>query len=288
MSEQMDGSVCMVTGATSGIGAATAYGLAQKGATVIVVGRDRKRCSDEVRKIIRGTSNNSVEYLVADLSSQKDIHRLAEEFKGHHPKLDVLVNNAVARFLSRLLTVDGYEMTLALNHLGYFMLTRLLIDSLKKGDSARIINVSSSAHADCRGMDFDDLQSSREYIGKKAYAQSKLANLLFTYELARRLKGTGMTVNALHPGFVLTHFSRNNGLVSWSKHIIYYLLKRQLIGPTEAAKTSLYLASAPDLDGITGKYFSKEQELRSSDTSYDKDAASCLWQVSSELTGLTP
>ncbi len=208
----------MVTGATSGIGAATALALAKQGATAIVVGRSQIKCEKTVSKIKANTGNPLIDYLLADLSSQKDIRQLSEQVKSRHNRLDVLINNAGAKFVSRMETVDGCEMFFALNHLAYFLLTNLLLDLLKESE-ARIINVSSGAHGGCPGISFDDLQGEKGYIGKQAYAQSKLANILFTYELSMRLEGTGVSVNALHPGGVATNFCRNNGWVSWLKHI---------------------------------------------------------------------
>lgn len=206
MTRPMSEKICIVTGATSGIGAATAHALARQGATVIVIGRNRKKCFGMVNKIKSAASNSSVEFILADLSSQNEIRQLAEQFKQSYKRLDVLVNNAGAKFTSRLQTVDGYEITFALNHLGYFLLTNLVLEELKASRQGRIVNVSSGAHSGCPGINFDDLQSQNGYIGKKAYAQSKLANLLFTYELSRRLEGTGITVNALTPGGVITNF----------------------------------------------------------------------------------
>ena len=286
MANLMAGKICIVTGATSGIGEATARGLAQHGATVIVVGRNPQKGADTVNKIKSKTGNSAVKFMHADLSSQKDIRRLTEQFKSNYQQLDVLVNNAGGKFLSRQETVDGYEMTFALNHLAYFLLTNLLIDPLKASGKARIINVSSGAHSGCSKINFDDLQFKDGYVGKKAYEQSKLANILFTYELARRLKGTGITVNAVHPGGVITNFCKNNGWVSWAKHVTAHLLARNLVGPAEGAKTSIYLATSADIEGLSGKYFSNLKEVRSSDASYDEDAARRLWNVSLELTGL--
>lgn len=276
----------MVTGATSGIGAATAMALARMGATIIVIGRNEKKCKRTVKKIQSSTGNSSVAYLLADLSSQKDIRQLSEQFKSQYQRLDILINNAGAKFVSRQETIDGYEMSFALNHLAYFMLTNLLLDHLKRSEETRIINVSSGSHGGCSQINFDDLQSKKGYVGKKAYAQSKLANLLFTYELTRRLKGTRVTANALEPGGVATNFCRNNGLISWLKHITAHILARNLIGPAEGAKTGVYLATSPEVKGVSGKYFSEQKMVASSSASYDKDAARRLWGVSLRLTGL--
>ncbi|HEY5512499.1 MAG TPA: SDR family oxidoreductase [Geomonas sp.] len=281
--KSMSGKICMVTGATSGIGAATALSLAQLGATVIVVGRNLGKCTSSCEEIRRVAGRVSVESMVADLSVQDEIHGLAERFKGKYRRLDVLINNAGARFLSRSLSADGYEMTFALNHLGCFILTNLLLKELLTSGHGRIVNVASGSHRSCTGMNFDDLQGAGSYHGKEAYAQSKLANLLFTYELSRQLEGTGLTVNALDPGNVLTNFSRNNGWLSWIRHIVGSLRAGGLIGPAEGAKTSVYLASSPEVDGISGKYFSNRMMVNSSDVSYDADAARRLWDISLEL-----
>jgi len=274
--------ICLVTGATSGIGAVTVEALAEKGATVIIVGRYPKKSKSTVNRIRQKTGNSSIEFMLADLSSQEEIHCLAEQFKKKYQRLDVLINNAGAYFRSRHLSVDGYEMTFALNHLGYFLLTNLLLNTLKASVPARIINVSSNAHERGR-INFEDLQRQRNYHGFEVYAQSKLANILFTYELAKRLKGTGITVNALHPGGVATNLGRNNG---WIRHIIKRLVKRKLISPVDGAQTSIYLATSKDVQGVTGKYFVKSKSVPSSKTSYDEVLGHQLWKVSAEMTGL--
>lgn len=283
----MTGKTCIITGATSGIGFETALALARRGAITIVVGRNQKKTEQAAHKITAITKNPSVDYLIADLSSQKDILSISEKFKNTYQSLDVLINNAGAKFVSRFETVDGYEMSIALNHLAYFLLTNLLLDLLKQSEEARIINVASGAHVGCPGINFYDLQSTNGYIGKQAYAQSKLANILFTYELSRRLEGTNVSVNALEPGGVATNFCRNNGLISWLKHIGAHILARNLVGPTEGAKTSVYLATTPEVKGVSGKYFSDQKPVPSSPVSYDMEMAKRLWDVSLELTGLT-
>jgi len=216
----------------------------------------------------------------ADLSEQDQIHALADRFKGKYRRLDVLINNAGGRFLSRSLTANGYEMTFALNHLGYFILTNLLLKELLTGTRGRIINVASESHRSCSGINFDDLQGEQNYHGKEAYAQSKLANLLFTYELARQLDGTGLTVNALEPGNVWSNFSRNNGWLSWARHIAGSLRSGSLVGPKEGASTGIYLAASPEVAGISGKYFSRGKMIASSGPSYDPAAARRLWEIS--------
>lgn len=274
--------VCLITGGTSGIGLATARGMARMDFTTILVGRNQKKCERVCEKIRKQSGNELVSFLVADLSSQKDIHRLVEQFNADFERLDFLVNNAGAKFVSRLTTIDGYEMTFALNHLAYFLMTKLLLDRLKAADSARIINVSSGAHGSA-AIDFDDLQNERHYIGTQAYNQSKLANLLFTYELARRLKSTHITANAMAPGGVITNFCRNNGWVSWARHVTAHILARNLIGPEKAAETILYLATSSDVEKVTGKYFFDKKPASSSKASYDLDSARRLWVVSEAL-----
>ena len=280
----MRGKICLVTGGTSGIGAATSIALAQEGAAIIIVGRNKGKCEKIVDKIKTVTGNSSVDYMVADLSSFKDIHELSEELKTRIPHLDVLINNVGAKFVKRQVTVDGYEMTFSLNYLGHFLLTHLLLDLLEESESARIITVASGAHGGCSNINFDDLQSQTEYNGKHAYAQSKLANILFTYELSRRLAGKEISVNALHPGGVATNFCKNNGVVSWLKHVTAHLLAGNLVGPVEGAKTIIYLATSPDVEGISGKYFYNMEPVSSSKASYDEESARRLWDVSVGMT----
>lgn len=276
------GKVCMVTGATAGIGRVTALELARMGATVVVIGRERERCAATTETIRRETGSQMVDYLVADLSSQAEIRRLTEEYQRRYDRLDVLVNNAGGFFMKRQLSVDGVEMTFALNHLNYFLLTHSLLDILQDSAPSRIINVSSNAHRGAR-MRFDDLQGEHGYTGWKAYAQSKLANVLHAYELARRLDGAQVTMNALHPGFVATQLARNNGRLF---RIVMPLMQFIARTPDEGALTSIYLASSPEVDGVTGKYFEDEQSVPSDPASYDQEAAAKLWKVSMEMTGL--
>jgi NAD(P)-dependent dehydrogenase (short-subunit alcohol dehydrogenase family) len=281
--ERMKGKLCMVTGATSGIGRETARMLARTGAGVVVVGRNREKSEGTISRIRQETGNPAVEYMLADLSSQAEIRQLAESFKRQHERLDVLVNNAGGFFLFRKESVDGIEMFLALNHLAYFLLTNLLLDILKVSAPARIINVSSGSHMRAT-INFDDLQNQRKYIGPKVYGQSKLANVLFTYELARRLEGTGITVNALHPGFVATNMGVNIG---WIMRFIRPLMNLMAIDVEEGAKTPVYLATSPEVEGVTGKYFYQCRAVSSSEASYDEALAGKLWQVSAEMTGLS-
>lgn len=284
----MNGKICMVTGATSGMGEVTARALAQRGATVLVVSRTRNKGEATVNRIQQQTGNCAVEFMVADLSSQKEIRELVQQFKSKYPRLSVLVNNAGAWIASRQESIDGIEMTFALNHLGYFLLTNLLVDTLKASAPACIINISSYGHK-AGQMNFDDLQFRQKYSGMQAYRQSKLANVLFTYELARRLAGTGVTVNAVNPGLVATRFGFNN--LGFIPNRVADLLIRLygFVGTSaeQGAQTAIYLATSAEVEGVTGKYFEKQKAAPSSSASYDEAAAQRLWQVSAEMTGLS-
>ena len=281
--KSMINKVCVVTGATSGIGKATATALALKGASVVIVGRNVNKCITTVNKMKSQTGNTLVNYICTDLSDLNQVRNLSIILKQKHPHIDVLINNAGAYFRSRHLSADGYEMNLALNYLGPFLLVSLIIDILKQSNQARIINVSSNAHFKAK-INLDDLQSSHRFEGFEPYAQSKLALLLFTYELARRLKNTHITVNALHPGLVATNFGLNNGLF---RFYLRRLLKRGEISAEEGAKTSIYLATNPDLNTVTGGYFIDQQQAKSSVDSYDHDLAKDLWKISEKLTDIT-
>jgi len=278
----MQGQVCLVTGATAGIGLVTARELARKGARVILVGRSSERCSRAADEIRAQTGSTLVDWLVADLSSQADIRRLADEVRSRTPRLDVLVNNAGGIFLKRQQSADGIEMTFALNHLSYFLLTNLLRPILEQSAPARIVSVASDAHKGV-SIEFNDIEGKNRYGGWRAYQQSKLANIQFTYELSRRLTGTRVTANTLHPGFVRTTIFREGGVLGW-------LLRRAAdviaLSPEEGAKTSVYLASSPDVAAVTGRYFVKETPVESSPQSRDASAALRLWRLSEEMTGL--
>jgi len=278
----MAGKVCMVTGATSGIGIITALKLAEMGGEVVVVSRNADRCAFVVDSIRKDSGNSQVNFIAADLSSQYQIRKLALDFQENYARLDVLVNNVGGIFLRRKESIDGIEMTFALNHLSYFLLTKLLLDMLKSSTPARIVNVSSNGHYD-KPLDFDDLQSKKRYWGLKAYGRSKMANVLFTYELARRLSGTGVTVNALHPGLVETNIAKDNGIfVSW----IYPILKIAMIPPEDGAQTSIYLASSPEVEGVTGKFFTKCMSVKSDLASYNQESQKQLWESSKALTDI--
>jgi len=277
--------VCLITGATSGIGRATAIGLAHMGARVVMVGRDQGKGEAALAEIKEKTTNPSVDLMLADLSSQEEIRRLAVEFNETHPRLDVLINDAGLFRSERITTADGLETTFAVNHLAYFLLTNLLLDVLKTSAPSRIVNVSSGDHTNGT-IDFDDLQGEKGYKGPKAYSQSKLANVLFTYELARRLEGTGITANCLHPGGrvpVRTNFGSG---VSGVFGVMVRSLRPLMISPEKGADTSISLASSPEVEGLSGRYFVKKAEARSSDVSYDERLARRLWEVSAQLTKL--
>jgi NAD(P)-dependent dehydrogenase (short-subunit alcohol dehydrogenase family) len=250
----------------------------------VLVGRDPAKTKAADEHIKHETGNTQGEYLVADLSSQAEVRRLANDFKQRHSRLDVLLNNAGAMFTSQQQSADGIEMTLALNHLAPFLLTHLLLDTLKASAPARIVVVGSDAHNGARNSFDDPQQKRRGYAGLRAYSESKLANIMFTYELARHLAGTGVTANALHPGFVASNFARNNGgLVGFGM----LLLRPIMISSERGAQTSIYLASSPEGEGVTGQYFVKCKPARSSAASYDEAAQRHLWEMSEELTGLS-
>jgi NAD(P)-dependent dehydrogenase (short-subunit alcohol dehydrogenase family) len=279
----MDGKVCLITGATSGIGKATAMELASMGASVVMVGRDRARGEAALAEVKEGSANASVDLLLADLSSQEDIRRLAGEFKEAHPRLDVLINNAGVIRSKRVASADGIEMTFAINHLAHFLLTNLLLDLLKATAPSRIVNVSSGEQRNGT-IDFDDLQGEKGYKTAKAYGQSKLANVLFTYELARRLEGTGVSANCLHPGAgVRTNLGSGvSGVFGFTVRALTPFMK----SPEKGAETSIYLASSAEVEGLSGGYFVKKAEARSSDMSHDERIARRLWEASAELTNL--
>jgi len=277
----MTGKTVLVTGGTGGIGKATAIGLARLGARVGITGRDLNRTQDAATDIARDSGNPAVDAFAADLSSQAEVRRLAAEVLGAYPRLDVLVNNVGGFWAHRHVTADGLERTFALNHLAPFLLTTLLLDRLESSAPARVITVASNAQAMGR-ITFDDLQGERDYSGSRAYNQSKLANVMFTYELARRLAGTGVTANALHPGVVRTGFGAEDPS-TLTRMAMPFL--RFLKTPAQGATTSIYLASSPDVDGITGRYFANRSPKSTNKRSYDLDAANRLWEASTNLVG---
>jgi len=279
----MGGKVCLITGANSGIGKATAAGLARLGCTVIMVCRNKRKGEDALAEVRAKSGNDSVELMLADLSSMQSVRQLASDFRGKHDKLHVLVNNAGLFMLRREDTIDGLEITFEVDYLSHFLLTGLLLSTLKDSSPSRVVEVSSIAHYRGR-IDFDDLQGQKGYGGWRAYSQAKLAQVLFTYELARRLKGTRVTANCLHPGAVATNI--------WGRPIgrLGFLMKVTrlfMIGPEKGAETSIYLASSPEVEGVSGRYFTKKKEKESSEESRDEEVARRLWRVSEELTGFT-
>jgi retinol dehydrogenase 14 len=277
------GRTVLVTGATGGIGRATAVGLATMGADLAITGRDRERTEGAAREI-RAVSSGQVDLFVADLSSQSEVRRLADEVLQTYPRIDVLINNVGGYWNTRHVTADGLERTFALNHLASFLLTNLLLDRLKQSAPARVVTVASNAHATGQ-IDFDDLQGERSYSGSRAYNQSKLANILFTYELARRLQASAVTANTLHPGVVNTSFGAEDP--AGIQRLIIPFARPFMKAPEQGAATSIHLASAPDLEQVTGRYFANSKPKRSSKRSYDETAAARLWQVSTELVSRT-
>lgn len=283
MSKKLNGNVYLVTGATSGVGKATVNELATRGGTVIGVGRDAARCEQTKQEIINSTGNSNVEVLLADLSSLQEIRRLAGEVNKKYASIDVLINNAGAFFLRRKLSPDGYEMTWALNHLSYFLLTNLLLEKLEKETPSRIVIVSSGSHYRGR-IKFEDVNLTTGYTGWAAYSQSKLANILFAYELDRRVKGTNITVNSLTPGFVATRIGHNSGpLIAF---IVQLFQKMGGMTPEEGAQTMVYLATSPEVDQVSGKFFREKKAVRTSDLSYDRELARHVWEISERMTGL--
>ncbi len=282
----MKNKVCMITGASSGIGKATAQGLAKMGATVVIVSREQSRGKAAQAEIQSITGNPHVDLLVADLSSQKSIRQLVSEFISRYDHLHVLINNAGIALTKRAVTDEGLEKVLAVNYLAPFLLTNLLLDVLKASAPARVVNVAGDFHRKA-SLHFDDLMSEKDYNGLRANNQAKLALILFTYELARRLEETGVTVNALHPGAVATDAVSKDPDVSAFGRFMVGLLKPFFLSPEKGAETSLYLASSLDVDGITGKYFIKKRAVPSSPESYDVKISQRLWETSMKLTGFS-
>jgi retinol dehydrogenase 14 len=278
----MAGRVVLVTGATGGIGRATAAGLATLGAHLAITGRDPGRAEAAAREI-RTATGGRVDVFVADLSVQAEVRRLADDVLQRLPRLDVLINNVGGYWHSRHVTADGLERTFAVNHLASFLLTNLLLDRLKDSGPARVVTVSSHAHTGGR-IDFGDLQGERSYSGARAYNQSKLANVLFAYELARRLRGTSVTSNAVHPGVVRSSFGAEDPAPV--QRLLVPLLRPFMKSPARGAATSIHVASASDLENVTGRYFADSKPRRSSERSHDPAAASRLWLLSSDPAGL--
>lgn len=284
MSGPMSGRTVLVTGGTGGIGRATAAGLAGLGARVAITGRDPTRTAAAAAGIAAETGNSAVDGFAADLSSQAGVRDLAAAVLASYPRLEVLVNNVGGYWAHRHLTADGLERTFALNHLAPFLLTHLLLDRLTASAPARVVTVSSGAQAMGR-LDFEDLQSEHGYSGQAAYNASKLANVIFAFELARRLEGTGVTSTVLHPGVVRTSFGAEDQTRLFA--VLSHLVRPFMKTPARGAETSIYLASAPDVDGVSGAYFANRKAKRANKLAYDPTTAARLWQVSAELADIT-
>jgi retinol dehydrogenase 14 len=278
------GKFVLVTGGTGGIGKATAIGLAALGARVGITGRDQARTAAAAAGIRAAAPNAAVDAFAADMSAQAGVRRLAAQVLDAYPRLDVLVNNVGGFWAHRHLTVDGMERTFALNHLAPFLLTSLLLGRLTASAPARVVTVSSAAHASGR-IDFEDLQGERAYSGQRAYVQSKLANVMFTFELARRVDGTGVTATVLHPGVVRTSFGAEDQAAYFA--LMARVARLFMKTPAQGAVTPVYLASSPEVEGITGRYFANRRPKTASKAAYDTAAAARLWQVSAGLAGLT-
>jgi len=266
--------VFLVTGASAGLGKAITTGLARQGATVVMVSRNRQKGEETLSEIAGVTGNPSLDLLVADLSSQQAIRQLAQEFQQRYSRLHILVNNAGAHMQQRQLSVDGIEMNLAINHLSAFLLTNLLVDTMRASAPARIVNVASNAMT--RSVNLDDLQSEQTFVPFAVYGQAKLAMALCTYALARRLTGTGVTANALHPGLTATNIV----------DAVAPPIARPFLGPEQGAQTALYLATSPEVEGVTGQYFVRSKQGRSVPISYDEALQERVWTMSADLVGL--
>lgn len=278
----MSGKVCLVTGGTSGIGYVTARELAKVEANVVITARSEEKGKRSVEKLRAESGNSKINALIADFSFQSQVRKLVEDFKRQNDRLDVLINNAGAIYFRRTLTQDGFEMTFAANHLAPFLLTNLLLERLVSSAPARVVNVASNAH-EGHVINFDDLEGERNYSFMNAYGQSKLANVMFTYELDRRLAGSEVTVNAVHPGYVGTNMGGNNG---WLVRLFLPINRLWAIDVDQGAETVIYLASSPEVDGVSGKYYYQNKAVPSSPYSHDENAAKRLWEVSVEMTGL--
>lgn len=281
----------LITGATAGIGQEAAKQLATMGANVVIAGRNTQKCQSVAEKLKRETENDQIHYLVADLSHQAGVEQLGIDFKARFNRLDVLLNNAGAFYMNRIENQDQIEMTVALNHLGYFVLTHSLLDVLKATPNARIINVASDAHSGAR-LNPDDFEMKSSFSGWTQYSNSKLMNILFTYELAKRLKGTNVTANCLHPGFVASDFGDNNGkgkgIFGDAINVVWRLIKKMAaVSVEKGAENQVYLASSPDVEGVSGQYFVKKKAIPSSNASYDTALSDALWAWSEVKTGIS-
>jgi retinol dehydrogenase 14 len=283
MTWDVRGKNILITGATNGIGLEAAVELARRGARVVMVGRDLRRTEAAVAEVKARSGSAEVSHLLCDFSSQADIRRLAEEVKACLDRLDVLVNNAGAVNKKRGVTVDGIETTFAVNHLGYFLLTNLLLDLLARSAPVRVVTVASEAHRQGT-LDFSDLGYERGYAIMRAYSRSKLANVLFAAELARRLAGSGVTSNSLHPGTVATNIW--SGAPTWAKPLIQLFFRPFFLSAEKGAATIVQLAASPELEGVTGKYFERGKPVTPAPLAQDEALAKRLWKVSAEMVGL--
>lgn len=282
---QMQGKICLITGANSGIGKATAVGLARMGATVVMVSRDHTRGEEAQREIRAQSGNDDVDLFLAELSSQQEVRHIAEIFQQRYRHLHVLINNAGSGFSKRQQSADGIEMTFALNHLAPFLLTNLLLAMLKNSAPARVINVSSGEESRAR-LDINDLQLNNHRYGFfRSYGQSKFAMMLFTYELARRLQGTGVTVNAMNPGPTVTNFGSHD-LAPFTRSLLHFMAARIGIKAEKAAETNIYLASSPEVQSVSGQYFQNSAARKSSPRSYDESLQRQVWEESARLVKL--
>jgi retinol dehydrogenase 12 len=279
----MEGKVCLITGATSGIGLETARALARQGATLVLVGRDKGRGEAALAEVRRTEPDAKLELMLADFTRLDTVRALAADFQARHSRLDVLLNNAGLIIDRRQVTPDGFEATFATNHLAHFLLTHLLLDMLKASGAARVVNVSSEAHR-FGSLDFlEDVNAERGYTPMKVYGNSKLANILFSLELTRRLEGTKVTTNSLHPGMVRTGFGHNTQ--GFFRHLVK-LAGPFMLSAEGGARTSVYLASSPEVEGVSGKYFIRRKVRREAKAARDAAAAEKLWRKSAELTGV--
>jgi NAD(P)-dependent dehydrogenase (short-subunit alcohol dehydrogenase family) len=282
----MNDTICLVTGANAGIGLETARALASRGAKVVMAGRDRRRVEGAVDEVRRGAPAGRAEPLVCDLASMRSVREAAEDFRSRHAKLDLLINNAGLFLSDRLVTEDGFESTIAINHLGHFLLTHLLRDPILASGAARVVNVSSNAHYSAKGLDLDDLHAERRrYTGLRAYSESKLANVLYTRALAKRWSGRGVTVNAVHPGVVNTRIAADGdarGII----RLLWDLGRPFMLTPADGAKTTLHVATSDEGRTVTGRYFVKQRQQRPSRHALDDALAERLWDASERMLGI--